>query len=378
MSISRHLVLGLASLSVLALFGCSSAAGTDPSEGEATGRSGRDAIIGGTTASGYPEAVLVDMYQNGQLAAYCSGSLIAPQVVLTAGHCVVQFNSWKITAPFAGKQKANASSGATYDYNSTQEYVDANAHDVALIFLDTPISLSSYPKIATSQAADGSKIVNIGRILNGSVSTTSLFVSSAISISGASNYGFPYDYVATDKIESGDSGGPDILSGTHTIVAVNSGAGGGTEVLARVDLVASWISDQIAQHGGSGSSSGGSTSGGSTGTGGSTSGGSTSGGSTSGGSTGSTCAHSLCTTGGTLTASCDPCASLVCQYDSYCCGTAWDQYCVAEAQQWCGKTCPLVSSFLPDRSIRTLVGKKDGGPDLPRGRRRLSSASVHS
>jgi hypothetical protein len=35
--------------------------------------------------------------------------------------------------------------------------------------------------------------------------------------------------------------------GTHHIVAVNSGSGGGTQVLARTDLVASWISTTIEQ-----------------------------------------------------------------------------------------------------------------------------------
>jgi hypothetical protein len=43
-----------------------------------------------------------------------------------------------------------------------------------------------------------------------------------------------------------------MLAGTHMIVAVNSGAGGGTEVLARVDLLAGWIKEQVATNGGAG------------------------------------------------------------------------------------------------------------------------------
>jgi hypothetical protein len=102
--------------------------------------------------------------------------------------------------------------------------------------------------------ADGTRIVNIGRINNGVLSNTSLFVSKPIPVRGATSVGFPFDYVAMEVIESGDSGGPDELPGTdpHQIVAVNSGAGGGTEVLARVDLLRSWILGKVASHGGGG------------------------------------------------------------------------------------------------------------------------------
>jgi len=65
--------------------------------------------------------------------AGCTGFLIAPDLALTAGHCVFQFNSWKITAPFANGQSAKASSGTTYDWNNTTESVDPNEHDIGLI-----------------------------------------------------------------------------------------------------------------------------------------------------------------------------------------------------------------------------------------------------
>src|SRR5580700_3723687 len=70
-----------------------SAARNHQSNEDQPGGSGSD-IVGGTPATSYPEAVLVDLSQGGQVTAACSGSLIAPQVVMTAGHCVVTFDGW--------------------------------------------------------------------------------------------------------------------------------------------------------------------------------------------------------------------------------------------------------------------------------------------
>lgn len=206
-----------------------------------------DAIIGGTRATAYAEAVLVNMG-----GGYCSGSLIAPRVVLTAGHCVAGESSWTVKAPFAQNQQASAIEGKTLDWTyDSSGNVNPNQHDVGLLYLDRAITLAAYPTIHRSKVSNGTTVVNIGRIQNGSLSTTALFVSAPIAVRDAASSGFPYDYISSEIIESGDSGGPVELSGTsHTIVAVNSGAGGGTQVLARVDLVAGWIDTYVNAHGG--------------------------------------------------------------------------------------------------------------------------------
>lgn len=210
-----------------------------------------DSIIGGSPATAYPEAALVNMMWGGQISSICSGAVIAPRVVLTAGHCVVGgYTAWNIVAPYANNQTANASSAATFDYTDQSGYVNPNQHDVGLVFLDTPINLPSWPTVASTAAPNGSSLQNIGRINNGTASWSNLFLGPSITFSNGSNYGYPLSYVSTMKIQPGDSGGLVVGSGGHTIYAVNSGAGGGTQILARVDLVINWINQQVAAHGG--------------------------------------------------------------------------------------------------------------------------------
>jgi hypothetical protein len=249
MFIHRSAVLGCC-----ALIGCATATGDFDREGDEGDSTPVAApIVGGTTASAYPEAVLLDMYTAGASypSSICSAAVIAPRVVLTAGHCVEGFAKWRVKAPFAGNQSAYASSGGTFDWAGVSgSTVDRNKHDVGLVFLDTPITLSTYPTVMSTASAEGTQIVNIGRIQDGVASNTSLFVGKSLSIQNGSKVGYPYSYYTSEIIQPGDSGGPDEIVGTHKILAVNSGAGGGTQVLARVDLVYSWIDSQVKSHGG--------------------------------------------------------------------------------------------------------------------------------
>src|SRR5262249_39331578 len=148
-----------------------------PQEEDGEAQTGREQspIKWGTKATNYPETVLIEMGNGPQATYACSGTLIGPRVVLTAGHCVGSFKNWWVTLPFAGNQKTTGK-GRVFDYNSQSESVNQNAHDVGLIVLDSPLSVGSYPTIATSHVPDGTKAQNIGRINNGSFSTSALFV----------------------------------------------------------------------------------------------------------------------------------------------------------------------------------------------------------
>lgn len=231
-------------LTVMAAVACATKGGDDEASSQA--------IIGGSEARAYEEAALVDIERGGVVSGACSGAVIAPRVVLTAGHCIVGGSGWIVTTPYSARQKVRSVSALTFDYNDNGGTVNPNQHDVGLVVLPTPIRLGTYPTIARAPLAANASLINVGRIDNGRLSSTSLYASAPLRVVPGDGYGYRFAYVATEVIQPGDSGGPDFLNapGRHVVVAVNSGAGGGTEVLARVDLVASWIDSVVDKNGG--------------------------------------------------------------------------------------------------------------------------------
>jgi Trypsin len=213
------------------------------------GRTGSEAqrIQGGMAADAYPEAVLLDVTQGGAPDAGCSGALIAPRVVLTSGRCAYQLDGWQVRAPFADDQSAGGVRSAVYDYDRTADAPTSDEHDVGLVFLDRPIALDTYPDLATEPLQDGDEVVGVGRVLDGQGSSATMYVSQPLATTDAASDGFGFDYAVGGAIEHGDSGGPDFLADTHTIVAVNAGSVDGTALLARVDLLNQWIQEQIAE-----------------------------------------------------------------------------------------------------------------------------------
>jgi hypothetical protein len=207
-------------------------------------------IIGGVVASAYPEAAYLNIDATTTSMYVCSGTLIAPKVVLTAGHCVDGHSKWEVYV--AGAYRV-ATRKAVYDwYENGSDAVNPKHHDIGLLFLNEAVKITTYPTIATTKLAENAAATCVGRVDNGVVKSGAYQANTAVS--SGDSVGYPYAYKSSVVIQKGDSGGPVFKKGTHEIAAVNSGANTSVQVLARVDLLASWIAQQIASEASTGSS----------------------------------------------------------------------------------------------------------------------------
>ncbi|MBV9123233.1 MAG: trypsin-like serine protease [Planctomycetes bacterium] len=176
-------------------------------------------------ADNYPEAVLITAVSFGlhQTSLGC-GVLIAPRVVLTAGHCVRGFDSWEVTAPYAQGQRRTTRTASLHPRYPQ----DRLENDLAVLILDKGIDIGRpFPSLHGGDLypIEQTKLLVVGRVENGMPSPTRLFQTEVtlVQFPGDLNLygGFP------GVSEKGDSGGPVFLVGKEReVVAVVSGGVG--------------------------------------------------------------------------------------------------------------------------------------------------------
>ena len=238
---------------------------------------------------GHPHVVLVLMDVGGEPAFRCSGTLISPTYVLTAGHCTSNFPD----DPFTGIRiftESNVQTGNnTYPFGGGPNSVEAVRwashplyetapfffHDVGIIELEEPVILDEYgvlPGLNSLDALKGGKkdffdSVGYGLVhaqLNNPTPQSHTDGTRERRISHPkliqiNTPGFTGDFsmllsnnTKTGGTCFGDSGGPNFLAGTNVIAGVTSfglnASCGGTGGVFRVDRqnVQDFISDFIA------------------------------------------------------------------------------------------------------------------------------------
>lgn len=192
----------------------------------------------------------------------CSGSLVAPQWVVTAGHCFHDLKDARIggrprytMTVTVGRLKDTDPGGHTAVVVDVRQ---SPVNDLAVAKLSAPVTGIAPVTLASSRPKVGEELQFAGW---GSHSATVLGPSDHLKrgrfrVSGIAESTLEALPIGTRTVDNGpcpeDSGGPFFVSDdddrTGTLVAiVNTGPpcpGPGAETIARVDVVAEWIREQ--------------------------------------------------------------------------------------------------------------------------------------
>ena len=209
------------------------------------------AIQGGSSADGNPYAMALDIRLSATTGQRCTGGLVAEQIVVTAGHCVVS-NGTPITADSIRIYAPGATVGEPLDANLVKVFFPSNylhtnnnsePNDIAFLLFDRIIGTPKITKVANYETVQ--KIVNsnasitlygygiTGRGEMASSTAKSINETPIEQIGLAGFAGFEHTYINYKQTDlaaacSGDSGGPAVATfeGETYLVSVHSASSG--------------------------------------------------------------------------------------------------------------------------------------------------------
>ncbi len=195
------------------------------------------AIVGGTATTGDPAIVaLYTKKPEDEKGALCTGTVIAPKVILTAAHCVHPdlvgegTTTTLLMGPDLNKPETRCPcipAKETHYDPLFSRYLLMNGHDIAVVIMDEPLDVQPIPfmqkAIPDAAAGGAARIVGYG-LDNGFNQTGAVIKRTAeLKLNSFDNL-FVKTGVWGKGICSGDSGGPVLIKvdGKETVVGVNS------------------------------------------------------------------------------------------------------------------------------------------------------------
>jgi hypothetical protein len=256
--VTARLGLLLAAAASLAI-GCSSEPAEDPAADPADGLGAtEDDIIGGVVSGPQDNAVAVFGAPDG--VGYCSGTLIAPNLVLTAKHCVRA----KAAAPRYSCTSASIDLGdlrpaaaltvlfgsdlsGTMESRAVARIVDDGRldlcdHDAAVLVLAAPVTSVAPRSLRTTALARGETFTAVGWGMTEYGVPDRRRKRSGVTVLPSSGAMGPNEILTTTAICNGDSGGP-LFDASGRVVSVVSrirpgcASGNGIHLLVRTAAV---------------------------------------------------------------------------------------------------------------------------------------------